>query len=75
MRHSCELQEVAGASFHFDDENEGRFLDVAGIVAAAPKDAHLYCCGPTPMLNAFEATKDWPRAQIHRIFHAQAGSR
>jgi len=61
-----ELQDVAGASFHFDDENEGRFLDVASIVAAAPKDAHLYCCGPTPMLNAFEAaTKDWPRAQIH----------
>ena len=61
-----ELQDVAGASFHFDDESEGRFLDVAGIVAAAPKDAHLYCCGPTPMLNAFEATtKDWPRPQIH----------
>ncbi len=61
-----ELQDVAGASFHFDDENEGRFLDVAGIVASAPKEAHLYCCGPTPMLNAFEAaTRDWPRAQIH----------
>jgi ferredoxin-NADP reductase len=61
-----ELQDVDGASFHFDDENEGRFLDVAGIVAGAPKEAHLYCCGPTPMLNAFEAaTKDWPRAQIH----------
>jgi ferredoxin-NADP reductase len=61
-----ELQEVAGASFHFDDESEGRFLDVAGIVAVAAKDAHLYCCGPTPMLNAFEAiTKDWPREQVH----------
>ncbi len=32
----------------------------------APKDAHLYCCGPTPMLNAFEAaTADWPREQVH----------
>jgi ferredoxin-NADP reductase len=61
-----ELQSVTGASFHFDDESEGRFLDVAGIVAATPKDAHLYCCGPTPMLNAFEAaTKDWPRQQVH----------
>jgi ferredoxin-NADP reductase len=61
-----ELQGAAGASFHFDDESEGRFLDVAGIVAAVPKDAHLYCCGPTPMLNAFEAaTKEWPRAQVH----------
>jgi ferredoxin-NADP reductase len=61
-----ELQGVPGVSFHFDDENGGRFLDVAGIVAATPTDAHLYCCGPTPMLNAFEAaSRDWPRAQIH----------
>jgi ferredoxin-NADP reductase len=51
--------------FHFDDES-GRVLDVAAIVAAAPKDAHLYCCGPSPMLTAFEtATADWPAAQIH----------
>jgi ferredoxin-NADP reductase len=54
------------SQFHFDDENAGKFLDIAGIVAGAPKDAHLYCCGPTPMLNAFEAaTKGWPREQIH----------
>jgi len=61
-----ELQGLTGASFHFDDESAGRVLDVAGIVAAAPKDAHLYCCGPAPMLGAFEAaTKDWPREQVH----------
>ncbi len=61
-----ELQGMSGAKFHFDDENAGRVLDVAGVVSVAPKDAHLYCCGPTPMLNAFEATsKDWPRDQVH----------
>jgi ferredoxin-NADP reductase len=60
------LEKMAGAQFHFDDESAGRFLDVAALVAGAPKDAHLYCCGPTPMLNAFEAaTKEWPREQIH----------
>jgi ferredoxin-NADP reductase len=60
------LEGMAPSQFHFDDENTGKFLDIAGIVAQAPKDAHLYCCGPTPMLNAFEAaTKDWPREQIH----------
>jgi ferredoxin-NADP reductase len=60
------LEAMTGPNFHFDDENAGKFLDVAGIVAAAAKDAHLYCCGPTPMLKAFEAaTADWPRAQIH----------
>jgi len=60
-----ELEAMSEAMFHFDDE-KGQVLDVAGIVGAARKDAHLYCCGPTPMLNAFEAaTKDWPREQIH----------
>ena len=60
------LEGLAPSQFHFDDENAGKFLDIASIVDEAPKDAHLYCCGPTPMLNAFEtATKDWPREQIH----------
>jgi ferredoxin-NADP reductase len=60
------LQGMAEARFHFDDENGGKVLDVAALVGAAPKDAHLYCCGPTPMLNAFEAaTRDWPREQVH----------
>jgi tetrachlorobenzoquinone reductase len=60
------LESMSGAQFHFDDESGGRFLDIAAIVAQAPKDAHLYCCGPTPMLNAFEAaTAGWPREQVH----------
>ena len=60
------LQFMPQAHFHFDDENAGKLLDVTAIVAAAPQDAHLYCCGPTPMLQAFEtATANWPRAQVH----------
>ena len=60
------LGELGSARFHFDDEHGGKVLDVAGIVAAAPPDVHLYCCGPTPMLQAFEqATANWPRSQIH----------
>jgi ferredoxin-NADP reductase len=60
------LEEMSSSQFHFDDESAGKFLDVAAIIADAPKDTHLYCCGPTPMLKAFEAaTASWPRAQIH----------
>ena len=60
------LEAMSPAQFHFDDESAGKFLDVTAIVAEAPKDAHLYCCGPTPMLKAFEAaTASWPREQIH----------
>jgi ferredoxin-NADP reductase len=50
---------------HFDDE-AGKVVDIAAAVAEAPKSAHLYCCGPDPMLKAFEAaTTNWPRAQVH----------
>jgi len=60
------LEAMSSSRFHFDDECEGKFLDVAAIVATAPRDAHLYCCGPTPMLNSFEAaTANWPREQVH----------
>jgi tetrachlorobenzoquinone reductase len=51
---------------HFDDEAAGKFLDLTGIVNAAPPSAHFYCCGPNPMLAAFEAAAaSRPRAQVH----------
>jgi tetrachlorobenzoquinone reductase len=51
---------------NFDEEPGGRMLDVAALVKAAPQDAHLYCCGPLPMLDAFEqATRDLPRERVH----------
>lgn len=37
------------------DEERGRILDVAAIVAGARADAVVYGCGPAPMLEAFEA--------------------
>jgi len=61
-----QLEAMGSSQFHFDDEHGGQVLDLASIVAEAAKDAHLYCCGPTPMLKAFEAaTASWPRAHIH----------
>jgi ferredoxin-NADP reductase len=63
------LDELAGhneAHFHVDDEHGGKVLDLGPIINDAPKSAHLYCCGPGPMLRAFEvATADWPQPQIH----------
>jgi ferredoxin-NADP reductase len=61
-----DLKQHKEVHFHFDDEEGGKFLQVARIVEAVPKIAHLYCCGPAPMLAAFEAaTLNWPPAQIH----------
>lgn len=51
-----QLTEVAErVHLHFDEENEGRPIDLAAILAAADPAAHLYCCGPGGMLDAFEA--------------------
>jgi ferredoxin-NADP reductase len=60
------LENMPPAHLHFDDEHAGQVLDIAAIVAGLPREAQLYCCGPAPMLRAFEAaTADWPRPQIH----------
>ncbi len=56
---------------HIDAEAAGRFLDLPGIVAAVPDAAHLYCCGPKPMLNAFEAAvKGRPEGHAHVEYFA-----
>ncbi|WP_431017137.1 PDR/VanB family oxidoreductase [Bradyrhizobium pachyrhizi] len=50
----------------FDDERSGRVFDLPAIVRNAPAHAHLYCCGPLPMLEAFEAaTVDRLADRVH----------
>src|SRR5262249_50908754 len=49
------LDILAGPQLHLHvDDERGGLLDIAGLVARAPADAALYCCGPAPMLDAFE---------------------
>ena len=61
-----ELKLFEQAHFHFDDEANGALLPIADIVASAPRDAHLYCCGPAPMLAAFQASAaGWPDTRLH----------
>lgn len=53
-------------SLNFDQEPGGRMLDLASIVQALPPGAHVYCCGPLPMLSAFEqATAGLPPERVH----------
>jgi ferredoxin-NADP reductase len=40
--------------FNFDGEPGGTVLDIDAIVASRPNRSHVYCCGPTAMLEAFE---------------------
>jgi ferredoxin-NADP reductase len=62
------LDQLAGPGLHLhvDAEHGGAPLALGGIVAAAPAGTHLYCCGPGPMLDAFEAAAARrPSAEVH----------
>lgn len=39
-------------NMHLDDRDGGLF-PLASTIAAAPREAHLYCCGPVSMIEAF----------------------
>lgn len=48
------------------DEEAGTVLDLGAVVAAAPEGSHFYCCGPAPMLTAYEAaTADRAPETVH----------
>ena len=73
-----ELHQLAAAGcgelhLHFDGEPGGAPLDLAALMASVGSDTHVYCCGPSSMLNAFErACEGLPAARVHREHFAAA---
>jgi vanillate O-demethylase ferredoxin subunit len=62
-----------GVQAHFDDEAGGP-PDLRAYLGARPAGAHFYCCGPTPMLGAFEQTCEalgLPNVHIERFAPAE----
>lgn len=62
--------------FYFDQGDSAARLDIDGLLAALPAQAHAYCCGPASMLDAFveSANKRLPAERTHyeRFAAAQA---
>ncbi|RXH04296.1 PDR/VanB family oxidoreductase [Bradyrhizobium vignae] len=56
----------------FDDQRSGRLFDLAAVIDRAPAQAHLYCCGPQPMLEAFEAAAAGRPADHRHVEYFQA---
>jgi tetrachlorobenzoquinone reductase len=55
-----------GLHLNFDGEPSAHMIDLSTIVKSARPEAHLYCCGPVPMLEAFEAAAaDRPAGHVH----------
>lgn len=62
-------------NFNFDDGEKDRRLDIQAIVDSSPSDADLYCCGPLPMLKAFDAaTKEREPSLVHREYFSAPAS-
>lgn len=64
---------TAGAQvvLNFDQAPGGKMLDLHAVVAGLPAGAHVYCCGPIPMLQAYEAaTVSLPAERVHKEYFA-----
>jgi ferredoxin-NADP reductase len=67
-----DLASLPQVTLYMDDERPGQLPPIAQMVADAPIGAHLYCCGPVPMLKAFEASAaDRPQELVHVEYFTQ----
>lgn len=50
-----------------DDERDGCRIDFRLAAEASPANSHFYCCGPAPMIDAYErALSHIPAHRVHR---------
>ncbi len=51
---------------HHDHGERAKSFDLAGLLALPVPGAHIYCCGPTPLMRAVrDLTRHWPHATAH----------
>lgn len=72
--HALAADHPGRVHLHFDQE-QGPF-DLAPVIRDhVPAHAHVYCCGPLPMLQAFEReTAHLPREQVHLEYFQAKGA-
>ncbi len=65
------LEELSAPAFkgrvtiHHDEGDLARAFDLWPVLAK-PSPAHVYCCGPRPLMDAVrDMSGHWPRSQIH----------
>ncbi|CAB3800540.1 Phenoxybenzoate dioxygenase subunit beta [Paraburkholderia ultramafica] len=52
--------------FHFDDEEQGRFFDAGRVTERVGPNSHIYCCGPTALMEAVKSvTAKLDDDQVH----------
>jgi vanillate O-demethylase ferredoxin subunit len=70
FRDELELLAALGrVRFHHDGGDPARSLDIAAALGVRTAGAHLYYCGPAPLMAAAaEAARDWPPETVHREY-------
>lgn len=62
------LKTLCADQLHLHYDNTDRALNIAETLQNAPKEAHLYVCGPAGMIDATLAQAEalgWPAARVH----------
>ena len=63
---ALEARKPGRVHLHIRAEAGGKRMDLGAVVSGAPAGAHVYCCGPHSMMEAFEAaTAAVPQARVH----------
>lgn len=67
FREELSATELAGkVVFHHDHGDRNQSLDFSKVLAERPEGAHLYCCGPSPLMHAVrDNSRHWPQASVH----------
>jgi len=64
---------AAHATLHMDDGPPEQRLDIASMLAKAPRDAHIYTCGPAGFIQAVAdhaRHAGWPSSHVHFEYFA-----
>jgi phthalate 4,5-dioxygenase reductase subunit len=57
---------VGKVVIHHDHGDRNRSLDFTQVLAERPEGAHLYCCGPSPLMHAVrDNSRHWPQSTVH----------
>ncbi len=67
FREALTAPDLAGAvRLHHDGGDPACALDLWPVVETRRRNAHLYCCGPRPMMQAVrDMTGHWPHTAVH----------
>ena len=70
-----ELGFLNRVTFHHDGGNPSNSLDVETLLGNQKPGTHVYCCGPTGLMNAVQDTgNSWPEGTIHFEYFSASGA-